>query len=386
MTEQILEQHEIDQLLQAVRAGKIPTSRDSLVPLLNAEPMDFSDPSWSQDRIIRRPLPVLDLVFDRLGPLVQITLTKSLRFPIRAESFAMELQKFGDFRTQFETQPCMFEVMRLDPLRGYSIMVFPPNILYALIDALMGGLGVGELPTDREVSDIEASLLEKPHIEILRDFENAWRPWFPLRVEHVRSDRNVRVFSTIGDDEVCHIGKIVIAGDVLPSSPIYFVLPYASLEPLLEATSGRAGEENDPNWRVNLENNVQDSEAELSALIGSTWLPTSKVYSLAEGDVFELDRRIDEDIDLHVEGEPIYKGRIGHSHANYAVRVTTRRVIKRDFVDRTSGQALVRKGLITSEQLSVAQLDERINRRPLLDSIESRRWVERRVLEAALQS
>ncbi len=118
MTEQILEQQEIDQLLQAVREGKIPTSQDSLVPLLDATPMDFSVPGWSQDRVIRRPLPVLGLVLDRLGPLIQITLTQSLRFPIRAESFGVELQKFGDFRRSFEAQPCLFEVMRLDPLRG----------------------------------------------------------------------------------------------------------------------------------------------------------------------------------------------------------------------------------------------------------------------------
>ena len=385
MTERILEQEEIDQLLQAVIDGKVPTSRGSLVPLLNATPMDFSDPGWSQDRIIRRRLPVLDLVFDRLGPLVQVTLTKSLRFPIRAESFGVELKKFGDFRKDFESQACLFEVMRLDPLRGYSVMVFPTNILYALIDALMGGLGVGE-PVDREVSDIEASLLEKPHLETLRDLENAWRPWFPLRVEHVRADRNVRVFSTIGDEEVCHIGKIVIAGDVLPSSPIYFVLLYAGLEPLIEATAGRAGEENDPNWRVNLEHNVQETKARVSAVLGTTKLSTSKIHALAEGDVVELDRRVDEDIDLLVEGENVYKARMGRSRSNYAARVTTRRMIKREFIDRTSGQKLVRTGLITSEQLAVAQVDERINRKLLLDSIVSRGWVERRVLEAALQS
>ncbi len=384
MTERILEQEEIDQLLQAVRDGKIPTSPGSLVPLLKATPMDFSDPGWSQDRIIRRPLPVLDLVFDRLGPLVQVTLTKSLRFPIRAESFGVELKKFGDFRTEFESQACLFEVMRLDPLRGYAVMVFPTNILYALIDALMGGLGVGELPVDREVSDIEASLLEKPHLETLRDLENAWKPWFPLRVEHVRADRNVRVFSTIGDEEVCHIGKIVIAGDVLPSSPIYFVLPYASLEPLIEATAGRAGEENDPNWRVNLEHNVQETKARVSALLGTTALSTAKIQALAEGDVVELDRRVDEDIELLVEGERVYRARMGRSHGYYAARVTTRRVIKREFVDRTSGQKLVRTGLITSEQLAVAQVDERINRKLLLDSIVGRGWVERKVLEAAL--
>jgi flagellar motor switch protein FliM len=84
VTEHILEQQEIDQLLQAVREGKLPTSKDSLVPLLDAAPMDFSVPGWSQDRIIRRPLPVLDLVFERLCPLIQITLTNTLHFPIRA--------------------------------------------------------------------------------------------------------------------------------------------------------------------------------------------------------------------------------------------------------------------------------------------------------------
>jgi flagellar motor switch protein FliM len=386
VTEHILEQQEIDQLLQAVREGKLPTSKDSLVPLLDAAPMDFSVPGWSQDRIIRRPLPVLDLVFERLCPLIQITLTKSLRFPIRAESFGVELQKFGDFRESFEAQPCLFEVMRLDPLRGYSVMVFPSNILYALIDALMGGLGVGEMPADREVSDIEASLLEKPHVEALRDLENAFKPWFPLQAVHVRADRNARVFSTIGDDEVCHVGKIVIAGDVLPSSPIYFALPYSSLEPLLEATSGRAGEESDPNWRVNLERNLGESRARVSAILGRKALTASAVHALAEGDVLELDRKLDEDVDFLVENEPVYKARIGRSGPNYAVRITNRCVSKREFVDRTSGQKLVRKGLITSEQLAVAQVDERINRRLLLDSIVSRGWVERRVLEAALQN
>lgn len=386
MSEPVLEQHEVDLLIAAVRDGKVPTKRDSLVPLLDTTPVDFSDPSWSADRIIRRRLPVLDLVLDRLGPLVQITLTKSLRFPIRADSSGVELQKFGDFRRKFEAQPCLFEVMRLDPLRGVSVMVFPANILYALIDALMGGLGVGDLPSDREVSDIETCLLEKVHIETLRDFENAWKPWFPLSVEHIRSDRNARVFSTIGDEEVCHVGTIMIAGDVLPSSPIYFAMPYASLEPLLEATSGRAGEEGDPNWRVNLERNVGDGKAELTALLGTTMLRTSKVHALAPGDVLELVRKTDEDIDVLVEGEPIFRARLGRSGANYGVKITTRRRIKRELVDRTSGQRLVRKGLITSEQLAVAQVDERINRRLLLDSIVSRGWVERRVLEAALQN
>ena len=53
------------------------------------------------------------------------------------------------------------------------------------------------------------------------------------------------------------------------------------------------------------------------------------------------------------------------------------RLSEREVVDRTAGQQLVRKGLISREQLQVARVDERINRRPLLESIVARGWVER---------
>ncbi len=61
-----------------------------------------------------------------------------------------------------------------------------------------------------------------------------------------------------------------------------------------------------------------------------------------------------------------------------------RRQSERSLTDRTAGQTLLRKGLISREQLAVVQVDERLNRKSLLDSIVNRGWIERRVLENAL--
>jgi flagellar motor switch protein FliM len=386
VSERVLQQAEVDELVAAIKAGRIPSGKGSLVPVTRSAQLDVRDPGWSADRLIRRPLPVLDLVLDRLGPALQITLTKSLRFPVRTENAGLELMKFGDFRARFQNRPCLFEVMRLDPLRGLSVMTFDSAILYALVDALMGGLGVGEQPGEREVSDIEESLLHKPHVDILRDLEGAWKPWFPLRVEHVRCDRAVQVMSTIADEEVCHVGTLNVAGDVLPLSPIHFVFPYASMEPLLDATSSRAGDEIDPNWRANLLANLRDSRVELAAVLGEALLPARRVRDLAPGDLISLSRRTDEEIDVRIEGRDVFKARIGQSHQCYAVRIASRRESQGALQDRTAGQILVRKGLITREQLAVALVDERMNRRQLLDSIASRGWVERRILESALHS
>ena len=60
------------------------------------------------------------------------------------------------------------------------------------------------------------------------------------------------------------------------------------------------------------------------------------------------------------------------------------REVERTLMDRTAGQTLMRKGLISYEQLAVVRVDERLNRRSLLDSIVARGWVERRALENAL--
>jgi hypothetical protein len=130
--------------------------------------------------------------------------------------------------------------------------------------------------------------------------------------------------------------------------------------------------------------NLLDVQAEARAVLAETKLSAPEIRSLQVGHVIELEKRIDQDMEVRVEGEPIFKGRIGKSHSKYALRISERREIERTFIDRTVGQTLVRKGLISHEQLAVIRVDERINRRPLLDSIVARGWLERRVLEKAL--
>jgi flagellar motor switch protein FliM len=381
-----LTQEQVDRLVDAIRSGKIERPQRSLVRATGARPIDFRDRRWSQDRIIRRRLPVLDLVFNGLAPAIQDTLTKNLRFPVRAALTHVELQQFGDFIETFGSHSTVFEVMRLDPLRGFNVIAMDAVVSYALVDALMGGLGIPEIPEGRDISDIEVSLLHRVYSEILRDLENAWRAWFPLHVEHVRTDRNTKYMSTLPKEEVCHVARLEVTGDVLPPSSLYFVLPYANLEPLHDAISAGSGEEVDPNWRTNLETHAREMETRVSAVLGETELPTSKIANLSVGDVITLPVKIEEDVDVRVEGEQIFRGRMGRSGQRYGVKITARRSAAQKIVDRSAGQTLVRKGLISREQLAVAQMDEILNKRSSLDSIVARGWLDRRVMEQALSS
>jgi flagellar motor switch protein FliM len=383
---QTLSQREIDQLIAAVRSGKIARPRRSLAAVAGARPIDFRDPRWSHDRLVRRRLPVLDLVFNRLAPALQMTLTKSLRFPVRVSLRGIELQQFGDFTERFAGDSTLFEVTRLDPLRGYNVIAMDPVVVYALVDALMGGLGIPEMPEDREISDIEMSLVHRVYSDVLRDLENAWRPWFPLSVEHVRTDRNNTYITTLPKEEVCHVAWLEVTGDVLPPSSLYFVLPYTNAEPLRDAISAGSGEEIDPNWRSNLEALMRGLSTRVTAVLGETRLQTSQITNLAVGDVIQLPVRTSEDVEILVEGDSIFRGRLGRSGLRYGVKITARRKLTERIVDRSVGQTLVRKGLISREQLAVAQIDELLNKRSFVDSVVARGWVDRRVLEQALSA
>jgi hypothetical protein len=77
---------------------------------------------------------------------------------------------------------------------------------------------------------------------------------------------------------------------------------------------------------------------------------------------------------------------MGRSGQRYGVKITARRSAAQKIVDRSAGQTLVRKGLISREQLAVAQMDEILNKRSSLDSIVARGWLDRRVMEQALSS
>ena len=379
-----LTQRQVDQLVEAVRSGELPRSEGSLTSVARAKSIDFRDPSWSQDRIIRRRLGVLDLVFGRLTPALQITLTKSLRFPVRASVARMELMQFADFTEQLGGRSTLFEVVRLDPLRGVSLICLDRLIIYSLVDALMGGLGVPDMPEDRDISEIEASLLDRIHVDIGRDFENAWRPWFPLSIEHVRTERLSKYITTLPKQEVCHVAQIEVAGDVLPPSSIWFVLPYANLEPLHDAISAGSGEEVDPNWRSNLERHIRETRTRVTAVVGETEVPTSRISNLTEGDLIELPVRADQEIEVRVEGEPTFWGHLGQTHKRYGIKISHARAAVKRVVDRAAGQILVRKGLISREQLVVAQMDEVLNRRPFVDSMVARGWVDRSTIEKAL--
>jgi flagellar motor switch protein FliM len=163
--EKTLKQDEIDALFQAARAKKTAAATDNRARL---QPYSFARAGQISNEQMRA-ISLLNDIFARnlthnLGAWLRSTLSVNL---VSAEQMA-----FNDFLLRIPELSYVCSV-RLEPLRAISVLQMDLAPAPAMIDLLLGGVGVsGEL---RELTDIEESILSSVAEAICRELSSAWQ-------------------------------------------------------------------------------------------------------------------------------------------------------------------------------------------------------------------
>ena len=101
----------------------------------------------------------------------------------------------------------------------------------------------------------------------------------------------------------------------------------STLEPFAQNFSSqmwflRASKETNPQITELIKNNLERSIVELSAVLGKSTLKLKELLNLEIGDVIILDKRVDEEIDMLVQGMPKFQGIPGKHRGKVAVKIT----------------------------------------------------------------
>jgi flagellar motor switch protein FliN/FliY len=112
-------------------------------------------------------------------------------------------------------------------------------------------------------------------------------------------------------------------GEGRPPLPVTMYLGGKLVESLSSGTGTRDAAETDKNRidPVNL-NLVMDVELSMSLRFGQRQLPLREVLELASGSVVELDRQVDDPVELLLDGRVIARGEAVIVDGNYGLRVT----------------------------------------------------------------
>lgn len=160
----VLSQEEIDAVFHG---GSGDTNRDA-VPEANA--FDFN----RLDRIPKSQLQSLHLVHENFVRNLASSLSAYLRSYVALNFVSLEQISYAEFLEGFASPTCIAYV-GLSPYEGTGVLELSNNLVFGLLELLLGSKGRSSPPVQRKITDIEKKLVQTLLKVVLRNLSEAWR-------------------------------------------------------------------------------------------------------------------------------------------------------------------------------------------------------------------
>ena len=313
----LLSQDEINALLQGVDDGDIETEIDDFEDKGSAKQYDFS----SQERIVRRRIPTLEMINERFSKSLRTSLFKFLHRSPEVFMSGIQIRKFSQYLDGLHV-PANLNIIRFSPLRGRAIIEIEPSLIFTVVDNFFGGGGqfysnAGEA---REFTLTEMRIVQILLDMMFKNLKEAWKPVMELNFEFMSSEINPSFASIVGHEDIVVISKVNIALES-GGGDINIVMPYAMIEPIraLLDTIGDDSEESDAKWKQGLRTEVLGAKMKVSALLSEKKVSIGDVLYFKKGDVIPIE--VPKTVTLKAEGVPIFSGKACVSEGFYAVQI-----------------------------------------------------------------
>ena len=316
--EKILSQKEIDALLRGVEEGKVQTA-----PNQKSDPgvtrYDFANP----EQILRGRIPAFEILNDQFTRLFKNTLSSVLRKMIDVSAKGVQSMRFDEFIKPLPV-PSSLHVFRMDPLRGHSLLVLESKVIFTLLDIFFGGSGKTSYKIEnRDFTTIESRFITKLVAMVLSDFEKAWQPVYPLKIQHVRTEMNPEFVTIVPPSDPVITIPFEIEVEQF-TGVITMCIPYSLIKPIKATLYARfQGEtqEVDRKWVDRFMERIKGAEVEVAVELGRRKIAIRDLLSLKAGDTLLLDREASEPLLANVQGIPKFFGRAGLYGTNKAIQI-----------------------------------------------------------------
>ena len=233
MTE-VLSQDEIDQLLTAISSGE--TETDDFKPVNDTRKIkiyDFKRP----DKFSKEQLRTVSNMHETFARLTTTSLSAQLRSLVHVHVASVDQLTYEEFIRSIPT-PTTLAVVNMDPLKGNAVLEIDPAITFCMIDRLFGGRGVTVSNKNRDLTDIEQSVMEGIIVRILANMREAWTQVIDLRPRLGQIETNPQFAQIVPPSEmVVLITLETKVGD--EEGMMNFCIPYLTIEPIISKLSSQ---------------------------------------------------------------------------------------------------------------------------------------------------
>jgi flagellar motor switch protein FliM len=315
--DEILSQEEVDALLKGIQEGDVETEKG--VEPSGVKSYDFT----GQEKIVRGRMPTLDIANERLARNFRLSLSAAIRRMVDITNVNVTVTKFYDFMRGVPF-PSSINIFKMEPLRGFGLLVFDAQMIFSLIEFFFGGTGKTYYkPEGREFTPIEQKIIHKVVMMFFDDMEEAWRAIFPMKPLYVRAEMNPQFVNIVTPVDVVIKVEFVLEVEG-KQCKAYLCIPYGTVEPIKEklySAFSADRDELDMKWLDRLKDRLKEIPVMITGELGKVKLDVGRVVDLKVDNLIMLDRRVDEDIDILVEGSPKFTGQFGIYRGAMALKV-----------------------------------------------------------------
>jgi len=274
-------------------------------------------------------MPTLDIINQRFSRLFRNALSSALRKALDISAVSTDTVKFGEFVKSLPV-PASLHIFKIEPLRGFALLVAESKLVFALVDTFFGGTGEAKMKIEgRDFTIIEQRMIKKVVLMVLEDMEAAWKPVHNVSMSFVRSEVNPQFAAIVPPTDVVVVIMFEVELDQI-NGTLTVCLPYSTIEPIIGKL--RAGFQSDQlevdqAWIRRLKDRLKEAGVEVMAELGTTHVTGYEYLELKVGDVITLNQDAGEEVNIFVEGIPKYRGIPGVVKGNKAIQLT--RVLSR---------------------------------------------------------
>ncbi len=279
----------------------------------------------SEDSSLGVNISSIDMINERFIRQFRLGLLEVLRTSPRINPTRVQILRFSDYLKMLKA-PLSVNIIRANPLRGYTMVVIEPTVVFSSLDSFFGGFGrgVGELPQGRMFTPTETRIIKMILDVFMRSLKDAWSPIYDIDFEHVSSEINPQFAQIADENDLVILSRFDAEPSAQGKGFIDLVYPYAALKPIRDllrsrVQSGDGNEESDKIWREDLAVAVGDSELDVRVMMGEIKTSLYHLQNMKEGDMLFFKKP--DQAQFLANGVPTFGVNIGTRGSNVAVRV-----------------------------------------------------------------
>lgn len=316
----VLSQNEIDALLAALSSGEMDAEE------LKKEETQKKIRSYDFKRAVRFSkdhIRSLTRIHENFARYLTTYFSAQLRTFVQINVVQVEQLPYDEFIRSIPKMTIL-NIFEAEPLEGRMVLEVHPNVAFAMLDRLLGGLGTAPSKVGT-LTEIETIIMERIFSRAFESLQEAWKTVVDINPRMEALETNPQFMQIVSPNEtIALISLSTKIGDT--SGMINLCIPHVVIEPIMPKLSvhhwfvsqkkSRAPEEVEA-----LRNRVNKAKLPIIAELGESQITVREFLGLSVGDVISLNKPVQEGLQIRVGDRLKYIGSPGTVKDRIAVQI-----------------------------------------------------------------